>query len=167
MSNRLVALLIVAILSTQSGCLMLNAFMGRSKRSGLDTSMLEAQGYSIPPGGMPLPVKPEVDGKPRVVLELRGDGRHLESVPLPLDRALFVEDLVQEAKLHEQIGALSIAIMRPNGSSAPPLRLDAKTDDDGKVINLGQNYALLPDDHVIVYSDQRTLLEKFLDSQLK
>ncbi len=167
MSNRLVALVVAFVLSSQSGCVLLNAFIGKSRTPGLDVSMLEAQGYSIPPGGMPLPVKAEADGKPRVVLELRGDGRHLESIPLPTEKAMFVEDLVLQAKLHEQIGALSLTIMRPNGAGAPPLRLDSKTDDKGKAINIGQNYALLPGDHVIVYSDERSLLEKFIDTQLK
>jgi hypothetical protein len=128
--------------------------------------MLEAQGYSIPPGGMPSPVTPHDDGKPRVVLEIRGDARHLESIPLPTDRALFIEDLVQQSKLHEQLGPVSLAIMRPNGDR-PPLRLDAKTDGKGKAANLGQNYALLPGDHVIVYSDPRSMLEKFVDTQLR
>ena len=133
----------------------------------IDTSPLKAQGYSIPPGGMPSPVAPNTHGTPRLVLEVRTDSKHLESIPLPTDRSLFIEDLVQEAQLHERLGQVHISIMRAVGSDNPPVRLDSQTDDNGKVIKVGNNYALLPNDHVIVWSDQRSALEKFIDKRFK
>ncbi|MCA9126759.1 MAG: hypothetical protein KDB22_06730 [Planctomycetales bacterium] len=165
-SSRWLVLLMTSVMLSQSGCITLSALMGQKRTSGLDTSLLEAQGYSIPPGGMPSPVAADASRGPRVVLEVRGDGKHLESIPLPTDRAIFIEDLVQQANLHEQLGKLSISIMRPNDHGGPPLRMDTRTDDKGRAINVGQNYALLPGDHIIAYHDERTLLEKFIDKQL-
>ncbi|QDV27859.1 hypothetical protein Q31a_62520 [Aureliella helgolandensis] len=166
--RRFLGLILMGVFSLpHTGCVTMEAFMGKPRTPSLDISLLQAQGYQIPPGGMPSPVEPAADGKPRVVLEVRDDGRHLESIPLPVDRALFVEDIVQEASLHKRFGHLAISIMRPMGEGQPPTRLDARTDDDGKVTSLGQNYALQPGDHLVVNVDQRTSLERFVDRQFK
>lgn len=154
------------MLTTQTGCVALSAFLGQKRSPTIDTSILKSQGYSIPPGGMPSPVQIDPSKGPRVVLEIRsGEGRHLETIPLPTDRGIFIEDLIQQAELSEQLGNLSVSIMRPNGGK-PPLRLDCRTDKNGKATNVGENYALLPADHIIVYGDQRTMLERFIDNQM-
>lgn len=159
------SLILVLLLTTQPGCLLLNAFLPRKPRSVFDTSYLEAAGYSIPPGGMPAPVNLDPNAGPRVVLEVRSEERHLETIPVP-EEGLFIQDLVQQAKLHESLGQLSISIMRPQKSGAP-LRLDLRTDDSGKATNIGQNYAVLPGDHIIVFHDERTYLERFVDKTIK
>ncbi len=151
---------------SQTGCLTLSGFLGEKKSPTLDTRMLETQGYSIPPGGMPSPVAPDPSGKPRVILEVREGETHLESIPLPMDRAVFIEELVQEARLHDRFGQLSISIMRPTEAGNPPLRMDTATDTKGKAKNVGQNYALQPGDHIIVNSDNRTSLERWVEKNL-
>lgn len=153
--------------ASQSGCITLSALMGQSKSPMLDTRFLEAQGYSIPPGGMPAPVAPDPSGAPRVILEVREGETHLESIPLPMDHAVFIEDIVQQARLHDRFGQLSISIMRPTEAGGPPLRLDTRIDDSGKATNVGHNYALLPGDHIVVNSDNRSGLERFIDKQLR
>ena len=154
-------------LLSQSGCLTLSAIMGKPKPGSLDLSMLEAQGYSIPPGGMPSPVATAPEGGPRVILEVRDGGRHLESIPMPTDRAVFIEDIVQQAQLHERMGQLVINIMRPNAQGGPPIRMETRTDDAGKVTNIGQNYALIPGDHLVVVGDKRTGLERMIDKHFR
>ncbi len=152
---------------SQSGCLTLSMLMGKSKSSTLDTSYLEAQGYSIPTGGMPSPVAADPNGAPRVILEVRDGERHLEAIPLPMDQPLFIEDLVQQARLHDRFGQLVISIMRPNGDGGPPVRLETRTDDSGKASSVGQNYALMPGDHIVVNSDNRSALERMIDTQFR
>ena len=159
-------LILLGLLCTQPGCLLLNTFLPRKDRSTLDTSLLKAQGYSIPPGGMPAAVALDPNDGPRVVLEIRSDERHLETIPLP-EKGMFIEDLVQQAKLHENFGSLNISIMRPNGEGAAPVRLDMTTNDNGKATNVGQNYALRPGDHIIVLNDERTYFERFVAKTLK
>jgi len=154
-------------IAAQSGCISLGALMGQTKSPTLDTRLLEAQGYSIPRGGMPAPVAPDPNGAPRVILEVREEGTHLESIPLAMDRAVFIEDIVQEARLHDRFGQLSVSIMRPTEAGGPPLRMDTRIDDSGKATNVGQNYALLPGDHIIVSSDNRSSLERFIDKQFR
>lgn len=154
-------------IATQSGCLSLGTFIGQTKSPTLDTRMLEAQGYSIPPGGMPAPVAPSPNGAPRVILEVREDGTHVESIPLDMDKAVFIEDIVQQARLHDRFGQLDISIMRPTPNGGPPLRLDTHIESTGKATNVGQNYALLPGDHIVVNSDNRSSLERFIDKQFR
>lgn len=161
--SKIVVLILCAATASQTGCITLSALMGQKRSPTIDTSMLEAQGYSVPPGGMPSPISPNAGSGPRVVLEVRADERHLESIPLPTDRGVFVEELVQQAGLHEKLGFMSISIMRPNGPGSPPIRLDTKIDGKGKAVSVGRNYALLPGDHLIVVSDQRSSFERFID----
>jgi hypothetical protein len=153
--------------ATQSGCLTLGELMNRKSDSALDTTFLETQGYSIPAGGMPSPVAPNPSGAPRVILEVRDGKKHLESIPLPMDRAVFIEDIVQEARLHDRFGNLVISIMRPTELGGPPVRLDVQIDSSGKAANAGQNYALMPGDHIVVNSDNRSSLERFIDTQFR
>lgn len=154
------------VLASQSGCITLSSLLGQKRGPTLDTSLLEAQGYSIPPGGMPTQVSAAASiSGPHIVMEIRGDERHLESIPMPMDQPVFVEDIVQQARLHEQFGKLSISIMRPNQAGGPPLRLDVQTNSSGRATSLGKNYALMPGDHLIVINDQRSSLEKFVDKQ--
>ncbi|MEZ6151194.1 MAG: hypothetical protein R3C09_13810 [Pirellulaceae bacterium] len=73
---------------------------GRRKAPTLDTRLLEAQGHSIPPGGMPAPVAPDPNGH-AAILEVREDGTHVESIPLAMDRSVFIEDIVQQARFRQ------------------------------------------------------------------
>jgi hypothetical protein len=83
-----------------------------------------------------------------------------------MDRAVFVEEIVQQAQLHDKLGRLSISIMRPSGDGGPPIRLETRTNTEGKAEDIGKNYALLPGDHLVVVHDSRTALEKFFESTM-
>ena len=156
--------LLSAGLVCQSGCLSL---MGGKKRSPkLDTTYLEAAGYTIPRGGMPSPVGNMASDGQSLIMEVRQDGEkpHIERIPLPKDHPMFVETLVQEAKIHERLGGVNISIMRPTGPNTAPVRMDVRVKDTGKVKEMEDNYALMPGDHLIVTYDQRTSLEVLMDN---
>lgn len=152
-----------AMLISQTGCVTLLG--GRVRSPKLDTSYLEAAGYTIPPGGMPAPVGRIASNEQAIVMEVRTAGKkpHMERIPLPKDRPMFVEDLVQEAKIHERVGSVAISIMRPTGPNLPPVRMDVKVLETGKCKDLEENYALMPGDHIIVNHDERTGLEMLVD----
>ncbi len=147
----------------QVGCVTL---LGKKRSPKLDTTYLEAAGYSIPPGGMPSPVGNMSSDGQSIILEVRqaGEKPHLERIPLSKERPMFVETLVQEAKIHERLGGVNISIMRPTGPSTPPVRMDVSVKDTGKVKEMEDNYALMPGDHLIVTYDQRTTFEVFFDN---
>ncbi len=155
--------LVLISLMSSTGCISLSEILGQKRKDTLDTSYLKREGYSIPPGGMPTPVAIDPSRGPSVVLEVRGDGNHLECIPLPKDKPIFIEDLVAQAQLSDKLGELSISIMRPNGPGLPPVRLDVRTDAKGKATNPGLNYAVLPGDHLIVLHDERNHLERFIE----
>lgn len=163
-SIRWISLGVIGIgLVCQPGCL---SMMGKKRSPKLDMTYLEAAGYSIPPGGMPSPVGEMASDGRSLVLEVRQDGEkpHLERIPLPKDRPMFIETLVQEAKIHERLGGVNISVMRPTEPGKPPVRMDVRVKDTGKVKEMEENYALIPGDHLIVTYDQRTSLETFVDN---
>ncbi len=166
--RKLLAVTAMLLWGTQTGCLSFSSLFSRQSPQ-LDTSLLERQGYSVPPGGMPTPMEPDRTGKPNIVMELRIGGQqpHLERIPLPDEGGAFIEDFVRQTRLHEQLGQLNISIMRPNPHGGPPVRLEVRTDDDGRVANLATNYALMPGDHLVIIEDQRSYLERFVESQFK
>jgi hypothetical protein len=45
--------------------------------------------------------------------------------------------------------------------------LESKFDAKGKPVSAGNNYALHPGDHIIVYQDHRNGFERFIDAQFK
>ena len=165
--NRWLCLMGCALLCFhQAGCVTLSSLMGRGRTGKLDTSYLEAAGYSIPPGGMPTPVgRTSGDGQ-SIIMEVRGEGEkpHLEQIPLSRERPMFVEDLVRDAKINERLGGVAISIMRPAGPNLPPVRMDVRVKDDGKVKEMEENYALMPGDHLIITYDQKTSLEMLFDT---
>lgn len=150
----------------QVGCVTVSSLMGRTRSSKIDTSHLEAAGYSIPPGGFPTPVGNTSGDGQSIVMEVRAgtEKPHLEQIPLRRQQPMFIEDLVREAKITERVGGVAISIMRPAGPNLPPVRMDVRVKSDGKVKNMEENYALMPGDHLIVSSDQRTSLEMFFDT---
>ncbi len=166
-ANGMMLLLLAALFSTSPGCISLSSLFGKRDGSPYDLSALKAQGYSIPPGGMPRPVPESVarDGS-GIILEIRGDEPKMAAFPLPTDRALTVEDMVKRLELHESLGACNLHIMRPNGSQ-PPVRLDVQLTGKGLASDPGHNYALRPGDHVIAISDGRTSFERYVDSKLR
>ena len=140
--------------------------MGAKREPTLDTTMLKAQGYSLPPGGMPsaLPAGVQLDGT-NVVVEIRGDEPKMTAIPLPSSQSVTIEDLYRKLELTDSLGASFISIMRPT-PSGPPVRLAVMVNAKGKASNPSHNYALYPSDHIIVVSDGRTLFERYLDRKL-
>jgi len=139
--------------------------LGVKREPTLDTTLLRAQGYSIPPGGMPrpLPEGVQLDGT-NVVVEIRGDETKIAAVPLPASKSVTIEDLYRKLELADSLGASEISIMRPS-PNGPPVRLALMINGKGKATHPGHNYALHPGDRIIASSDGRSLFERFVDRQ--
>lgn len=163
---RLITLLAMALVFWQTGCVSLSGLTGAKREPSLDVTMLKAQGYSLPPGGMPspLPTGVQLDGT-NVVVEIRGDEPKMTAIPLPANQSATVEDLYRKLELADSLGASHVSIMRPT-PNGPPVRLAVMINAKGKATNPGHNYALHPNDHIIVVSDGRTLFERYLDRKL-
>lgn len=165
-SIRLLPVLILcSLLTTQTGCLTLSSFLGQKRKPGYDISMLQAQGYQLPPGGMPsaLPASVQLTGS-EFILEIRDSEKQMAAIALDPAKSMTLEEMARKAELPEKLGRANLFIMRP--TSAAPIRLDAKLDSKGRCVNPGHNYALHPGDHVIATGDGRTLFERFVDERL-
>ncbi|MDZ4849153.1 MAG: hypothetical protein SGI77_07645 [Pirellulaceae bacterium] len=162
MTRTVLASISVAGIMVIGGCSSM--FGDRSKESGgLDTRAMRAAGYSFDERGAQrvMEAGESKDGRPAVILEVRDKKRHLERIPLSPDKPTFVQDLIDDAKLIDRIGRIQVVILRPTGSANPPIRMNADFDPETKRIVTGQNYAIQPNDQIIVSRDTRNWLEKF------
>jgi hypothetical protein len=130
----------------------------REPIDGMDTKALREAGYTFDEQGAQRPISPG-DGKPAVVLEVRNGKRHLERIPLTADKPIFIQDIVDDAKLVDRLGKIQVTILRPTGDANPPIRLDSDFDPETKRIVIGQNYAIQPNDQIVVTKDNRSWLD--------
>lgn len=140
--------------------------MGQKRKPGLDLRMLEAQGYQVPPGGMPSPLPSNVHlTGSEFVLEVRGSEKQIAAIPLDPEKGMTVEEMAKKTDLAEKLGHANLFIIRPTDSGTS-IRMDAKLDGKGKCVNPGYNYAIRPGDHVIAMGDGRSLFERYIDEKL-
>jgi hypothetical protein len=153
------------LLASQSGCISLNSFLGEKRKPGYDLSMLQAQGYQLPPGGMPstLPPSVQLTGS-EFILEIRDSEKQMAAIPLDPEKGMTIEEMARKAELPDKLGRANLFIVRL--TSAAPIRLDAKLNGKGQCVDPGHNYSLRPGDHVIAIGDGRTLFERFVDEQI-
>ncbi len=160
------AIILCTLLAFQTGCISFSSFFGQKRKPGLDLSMLEAQGYQVPPGGMPspLPSSIQLTGN-EFVLELRGSEKQIAAIPLDPEKGMTVEEMARKTELVDKLGRANLFIVRPTDSGTS-IRMDAKLDGKGRCVNPGYNYALRPGDHVIAMGDGRSLFERYIDEKL-
>lgn len=155
--NKLVLITVVGLL-LHSGCSSMFGDRSREPVDGLDTKAMRAAGYSFDERGAQRTL-PASDGKPAVILEVRNGKRHMERIPLSADKPTFVQDLVDDAKLVDRLGKIQVTILRPTGTSSPPIRMVSDFDAETKRIVVGQNYAVQPNDQIVVNKDNRSWLD--------
>ncbi len=143
-----------------AGCSAMTGDSNREPIKGVDTSMMRAQGYNFDEKGAQIPL-PADDGRPSVVMEVRNGKRHYERIPLSPDKPTFIQDVVDDAKLVDKLGKIQVTILRPTGTSSPPIRMPADFDPESRRIVVGQNYALQPNDQILIAKDSRSWLDGF------
>lgn len=133
----------------------------KGKLDKLDMTGLKMEGYSIGEYGAQrtLPVD---DSNPSIVLEVNNGKRHFERIPMVPGQSLFVADMLRDAQLHKKLGRIRATILRPSGSSKPPIRLEVDFDGSGKNVMEGMNYSLRPGDHVVVSVDDTSFFTSML-----
>ncbi len=141
-----------------TGCTSMFSDRSREPVDGLDTRAIRAAGYNIDERGIQRALPPS-DGKPAVVLEVRNGKPHFERIPLSADKPTFIQDIVDDAKLVDKLGRIQVTIIRPTGASNPPIRMVADFDTETKRIVVGQNYAIQPNDKIVVSKETRNWLD--------
>jgi hypothetical protein len=145
-----------------SGCSTF-ALKNRGPLDNLDLDSMKAAGYPVGPEGAQIPIPTGTD-VPSVVLEVNKGKKHLERIPLPADKPMFVADLVRDAKLTDKLGRIQLVVLRPTGPNMPPVRMDVDFDTKGKNVMEGQNYSLRDGDTIIVRPDTTTAMDRFIKS---
>ncbi len=166
--NSTLTLLSVVLMVGATGCGSLTGHY-RTANDSLDTRQLEAAGYSFDESGAQLPgkVAPSSSGLPTVVLDIRNGDRHMERIPISPDKPLFIQDVVKDAKLTNRLGKIRVSIMRATTPNKPPVRMDVDFDSSGQNVMQEQNYALQPNDQIIVSKDDTTWLENMIGNASK
>ena len=151
-----------------SGCTSLNQNY-RNANASLDTTRMEAQGYNFDETGAQLPIesKTSSNGSPTVVLDVRNGKKHMERIPLSPEKPLFVADLIKDANLAKRLGKIDVTVIRETTPMAPPVRMDVGFDSSGRNVMQEQNYALQPNDRVIVRKDTSSFLSQVGDALSK
>jgi hypothetical protein len=148
------------LFSLAAGC---SSMIGDSRREpveGFDTTALRAAGYNFDGEGTQRAIPPNGE-KPSITLEVRTKKRHLERVPLTVDKPTFLQDVIDDAQLVKKLGKIKVTLLRPTEPNQPPIRMDADYDGDTRRIVTGQNYALQPNDQLIVVKDTSSWLDNF------
>ena len=158
--------LMAVLIALQTGCMSMSSLLGQKRKPGLDLTMLESQGYQVPPGGLPspLPSSIQLTGS-ECVLEVRGSEKQMAAIRIDGEKGMTVEELAKKTELADKLGHANLFIIRPTPSGTS-VRMDAKLDGKGKCVNPGYNYAVHPGDHVIAMGDGRSLFERFVDEKL-
>lgn len=146
-----------------SGCSAFN-FTPRKSTDALDLASLQRAGYQLDENGA-IRTPHIKDGAVGVILEVHNDGEpHHEMIPMRPDKPLFVEDVVKDAKLVDRIGKIKVSIMRTTTPNMPPVRMDVGFDSKGKHVMQEQNYALQPNDRIVVRKNDKSWFSEAVES---
>lgn len=143
------------------GCSVFNDRNG--KNSGFNTDAAKALGYTLGNNGFEHGM-PMSSDQPYVFLEVFNKKQNVERIPMPADRPMFVDDILQEAKLSQRLGRIDVVILRPTGPNRPPVRMEVDVDArTGNVVH-GQNYSLRPGDKVMVSKNRESAFDRMVGS---
>ena len=146
-----------------SGCAAMSGNKSSEPIDGIDTKAMRAAGYTFDETGTQKAI-PTGDQSPSVILEVRDGKRHMEKIPMSPEKPLFIQDVIVDAKLEDKLGKIKVAILRPTGTSSPPIRMEADMEPNGKGVVKWQNYALQPGDQIVVTKDTTTWVDGMMKS---
>ena len=81
-----------------------------------------------------------------------------------IDGPLFVQDALQRSGAIERYRAMDILIYRIVKESGKGLKLPVEYDSSGKTVMQNQNYALHPNDRIVVTNRSKNVIDKLIDS---
>jgi hypothetical protein len=86
-----------------------------------------------------------------IILQVVGAKTPIRMLPLPTDgRSVFLSDLMKQAGVANQLGAMQAKLFRSSADSIGGLPMDVKMGMDGKSVKPETDYALRPGDRIQV-----------------
>jgi len=81
-----------------------------------------------------------------------------------IDGPLFVQDALERSGATERYRSMDILIYRIVKDSGKGLKLPVEYESSGKSVTHNQNYALHPNDRIVVTQRSQNVIDKFIDS---
>lgn len=100
---------------------------------------------------------------PKFYLELRADGRKPELVAMPLSGAMFIQQALDESGVSRRFGRMKIELYRKL-SGGGGHKLDIAYDRAKHQVPAGSDYAIHPNDRIIVTEDTSNMFDDMLSS---
>jgi hypothetical protein len=113
---------------------------------------------------LPLPGSTDVAAAPgpAITMEIRAAGKKPEIKPFQLDNGSTVQQMLEKSKLVKRFRRMDIEILRVAGQQRA--KLAVKYDHTEAQVRPEYDYALYPDDHVIVQEVTKTAFDDMFDS---
>ncbi|MFM8173491.1 MAG: hypothetical protein ACKN81_08105 [Pirellulaceae bacterium] len=160
---RIVAGLCLGVTLLGTGCTSILNEKAKGPLDNLDFTQLKREGYPVGVAAASVAMANDPEAAPSVILQVNKGKTHMERIPLPSDRPLFVADLLKDAQLVEKVGRIQVDVYRPTGPNQPPVRMRVDLDSKGRNVMEGQNYSLRPGDRIVVSPNRKTSLDRFMD----
>jgi len=162
-AGRLLAGLCLGVTLLGTGCTSILNDKAKGPLDNLDFTQLKREGYPVGVAAASVSMANDPDAAPSVILQVNKGKTHMERIPLPSDRPMFVADLLKDAQLVEKVGRIQVDVYRPTGPNQPPVRMRVDLDSKGRNVMEGQNYSLRPGDRIVVSPNRKTSLDRFMD----
>jgi hypothetical protein len=159
--RRIWAVLPVALLP---GVLLLATAGGCSAVPRADISPLAANGGVLPPGPQAGPGA--MAGQPQpaeIQVELRRAGKDPQSKALTLQPGMTIQDALRESGVLKRIGRMDLAVER-RGPDRQRVHLESHFNPNKKLVEPGYDYALHPDDVLVITEDNSTVIARMIES---
>jgi hypothetical protein len=115
------------------------------------------------PGGDPSQVAETVPDGPTFQVEIREEGRQSQLTRMPLQNPMYVQQVLERSGALSRYNRVKVEIYRqlPEGGGH---RLDVAFDQNTHRIPPSSDYAIHPDDRVVITEDRSTILDDMLES---
>ena len=138
-------------------------FLGLTAFSSVGCVM--SQGGSVAAPEAQIPVEnAEPTNSERYRVEMSGGFSAGEIYEGEIDGSLFVQDALERSGACDRYKAMDITVYRVVKESGKGLKLPVEYESDGKSVMQNQNYALHPNDRIVVTNRSKNVIDKFIDS---
>lgn len=124
-----------------------------------------SQNGSVTPSEAQIPVENTDSNTAEMYrVEMSGGFSASEIYEGQIDGPLFVQDALERSGATERYRSMDILIYRIVKDSGKGLKLPVEYESSSKTVTHNQNYALHPNDRIVVTQRSQNLIDKFIDS---
>ena len=118
--------------------------------------------HTMAENSIPLATDPQTAGTPSISMEIRAAGKKPRIETVTLDGSMTVQQSLEKTNLTKAFRRMDIQILRMAGDQR--LKMDVKYEHNQAQVDPLYDYALHPNDHVIVREVTKTTLDDMMES---